>query len=415
MKNYLELKLPSGEKAYVKKSSVELLEQLKFLIFDCDGVLIDASGSFIEAIMKTSKWYITEIIGLGEITEDIITPEEINLFKNSGGFNNDWHLTYGVILYYVTLLIINLKNRKKELFSLMKGNGNLKSKIRRLEEFGALCKSIGFDSVRLASSRFGNWSLEEYADSMDVRGLPSSEEVTKNKLVQSLGLTMDQASSILEKLCLYHGTIFDFNIIKRYFEEMYNGSELFKDIYNVDPLFYKESGLIENEKPIIKKEVLDNMILDLGFSRFGIASGRQRSQTIPVLQKYENLERYFDLDSSIFLEEIMSAENNLRNKGVNKNLEKPDPYSLLTVADKINPPSQIFGYVGDTVADIIAAKRAQEQSKYSVLSIGVLCSATDREMLVKKYLSLDTDVILTTPNDLSPLFTNFEMMKNEKC
>jgi phosphoglycolate phosphatase-like HAD superfamily hydrolase len=134
-----------------------------------------------------------------------------------------------------------------------------------------------------------------------------------------------------------------------------------------------------------------------------------------VLQRYGNLERYFDLDSSIFLEDIMSAENDLRSKDINRSLEKPDPYSLLTVADKINPPCQIFGYVGDTVSDIIAAKRAQEQSKYSVLSIGVLCSASDAEMLIKKFLSLDADVILPSPNDLSPLFTNFEMMKNEKC
>jgi phosphoglycolate phosphatase-like HAD superfamily hydrolase len=415
MKNYLELKLPIGNKAYVKKSSVELLEQVKSLIFDCDGVLIDASDSFIKAIIKTTQWYLTEIIGLGEINEDFITLEEISLFKNSGGFNNDWYLTYGVVLYFVTLLLIHLNNRKKELLALMKGNGNLKSKMRRLGEFGALCKSIGFDSVRLVSSRFGDWSLKEYAGSIDVRGLPSSEEIVKNKLAQSLGLTMDQASDILDKLCLYQGTVFDFNIIKRYFEEIYSGSEVFKNVYGVNPLFYKKSGLIENEKLIIKKEVLDNLILDLGFSRFGIASGRLRSQTLLVLQRYGNLERYFDLDSSIFLEDIMSAENNLRSKNINRSLEKPDPYSLLTVADKINPPRQIFGYVGDTVSDIIAAKRAQEQSKYSVLSIGVLCSASDTEMLIKKFLSLDADVILPSPNDLSPLFTNFEMMKNEKC
>nr|MDO8079682.1 hypothetical protein [Candidatus Freyarchaeota archaeon] len=413
MKNYFELKLPTGEKAYVKKSSVGLLKQLKSLIFDCDGVLIDVSDSFRTAITKTAKWYLTEIIGLGEISEDIITPEEISLFKNSGGFNNDWHLTYAVILYFVTLLLIHLNNHRKELLALMKGNGNLKSKTRRLREFGALCKSIDFDSTRLASSRFGDWSLKEYINSIDVRGLPSSEEIAKNKLVQSLGLTIDQASSILEKLCLYQGTIFDFNIIKRYFEEIYSGSEVFKNVYGVDPIFYKQSGLIENERLIIKKEILDTLILDLGFSRFGIASSRQRSQTLPILQRYGNLEKYFNLSSSIFLEDILLAENNLRNKGENRNLEKPEPYSLLTVADNINPPGQIFGYVGDTVSDIIAAKRAQEQSKYSVLSIGVLCSASDTEMLIKKFLSLDADVILPTPNDLSPLFNNLEMMKNE--
>jgi phosphoglycolate phosphatase-like HAD superfamily hydrolase len=411
MKNYFEIKLPSCEKAYLKKSSVELLKQLKSLIFDCDGVLVDVSDSFRIAIIKTAKWYITEIIGLGEITEDIITPEEITLFKNSGGFNNDWHLTYAVILYFITLLLIHLNNHRQELLKLMKGNGNLESKIKRLRDFGVLCKSIGFDSERLASSRFGGWSLKEYVNSIDVRGLPSSEETAKNKLVQRLGLTIDQASRILEKLCLYQGTIFDYNIIKRYFEEIYSGSEVFRNVYGVDPLFYRESGLIENERLIMKKEVLDTLILDLGFSRFGIASSRQRSQTLPVLQRYGNLERYFNLEASIFLEDILSAENNLRNKGESRNLEKPDPYSLLKVAENINPPGKIFGYVGDTVSDIIAAKRAQEQSKYSVLSIEVLCSASDTKMLIEKFLSLDADVILPNPNDLLPLLTNLEMMR----
>lgn len=415
MKNYFEHKLPTGEKAYFKKSSVELLEQLKSLIFDCDGVLVDVSDSFRTAIIKTAKWYITEIIGLGELSEDIITPEEISLFKNSGGFNNDWHLTYAVILYFVTLLLTKLNNHKKELLELMKGNGNLKSKMRKLEGFGALCKSIGFDSKKLASSRFDDWSLKEYVNSIDIRGLPSSEETAKNKLVQSLGLTLDQASHILQKLCLYQGTISDFNIIKRYFEEIYSGSEVFKNVYRVEPLFHKESGLIENERLIMKKEVLDTLISGLGFSRFGIASSRQRSQTLPVLQRYGNLERYFNLNASIFLEDILLAENNLRNKGENRNLEKPDPYSILTVADNIIPPGKIFGYVGDTVSDIIAAKKAQEQSKYSVLSIGVLCSTSDTEILIKKFLSLDADVILPTPNDLLPIFINLEMMKNENC
>jgi HAD superfamily phosphatase len=410
MKNYFELKLPTGEKGYVKKSSVELLEQLKSLIFDCDGVLIDVSDSFRTAIIKTTNWYITEIIGLGEISEDLVTHEETGLFKNSGGFNN---LTYGVILYFVTLLLIQLDDYRDKLFALIEGNGDLKSKMRRLKEFGDLCKLAGLDSLKLASQRFGDWSLKDYVGSLDVSGLPSAERIAINKLVESLGVTIDQASRMLEKLCLYRGTVFDFNIIKRYFEEIYSGSKVFENVYGIKPLFYNGNGLIENERLILRKEVLDNLISDLGFSRFGIASGRLLSQTLPVLQRYENLERYFDLDSSIFLEDLMLAEDALKNKGVNLKLEKPEPYSLLTVADKMNPPGNIFGYVGDTASDIIASKRADEESKYSVLGIGVLCSALDTEILIKKFVSLDADIILPSPNDLSLLFTNLEMKKNE--
>ncbi|MGQ9719818.1 MAG: HAD family hydrolase [Candidatus Jordarchaeum sp.] len=383
---------------------------MKSLIFDCDGVLVDVSESFRAAIIKTTNWYFKELIGLGKISEDLITTEETGFFKNSGGFNNDWYLTYGVILYFVSLLVIHLKNQKEKILALLKGNGDLNSKLSRLKEFGDLCKSNGLGSFKLFSSRFGEWSLKDFVDSLDARGLPSAEEKATKKLIKSLGITRDKASEILEKLCLYRGTIFDFNIIKRFFEEIYSGNEVFEKVYGIKPLFYSGTGLIENEKLILKKEVLDTLIQDLGFLRFGIASGRLRSQTLPVLRKYENLESYFDLDSSIFLEDIMSAEEAFRSKGVDANLEKPDPYSLLKVAERINPPGQIFGYVGDTASDIIAAKRADEQSKYSVVSIGVLCFASDIKTLTKKFLSLDADIILPSPNDLSFLFTNLEMM-----
>ncbi|MEM2133228.1 MAG: hypothetical protein QW261_10795 [Candidatus Jordarchaeaceae archaeon] len=413
MKNYFELQLPTGDKGYVKKSSVDLLEQLRCLIFDCDGVLVDVSDSFIMAIIKTTKWYLTEILKLGPITGDFITSEEISLFKNSGGFNNDWHLTYGVILYFVTLLLIHLKNHQKKLLALVEENGNLESKLRKLGEFGNLCKSAGFDSMRLASSRFGDWSLKNYVDSLDESGLLSAEENAKNKLAESLGITFGQASKLLENLCLYQGTIYDLNIIKRYFEEIYSGSEVFKNVYGTNPIFYKGTGLIENEKLIVEEQVLKTLISKLGFSRFGIASSRQRSQTLPILQRLKNYENYFDLGSSVFLEDITLAEKNLRSKGIEVSLEKPNPYSLLMVADRIKPPKRIFGYVGDTVSDIIAAKKAQEQGTYSVLSIGVLCATVNRESLFKKFTTLNADIILPSPNDLSPLFTHLEMMKNE--
>ena len=414
VEKYLEFKLPSGEKGYVRKSSLELLERLKTLIFDCDGVLIDVSDSFRTAIIKTTHWYFAEVIGLGEASEDLITPEETSLFKNSGGFNNDWHLTYAVILYFVTLLLSRLNNYKEKILEFTEGNGEPESAMRRLKAFGELCKSAGLNSGRLASMRFGDWSLRDYVESLDVSGLPSAEERAKDKLADRLGISPEQAARVLEKLCMYRGTIFDFNIVKRYFEEIYSGSKVFKDVYGAEPTFYRGKGLIENERLILKEEVLETLISNLGFSRFCIASSRQRSQTLPVLQRYRNLERYFDLESSVFLEDILAAEKALRAKGLNVKLEKPDPYCLLTVADRINPRGKLFGYVGDTVSDIIAAKRAHEESKYSVLSIGVLCSASSAETLVEKFVSLGADVILPSPNDLSHLFTNLEMMKNEE-
>ena len=57
------------------------------LIFDIDGVLADVSASYRLAIRKTSKFF----------TRADISFQEIQGYKNKGGFNNDWDLTERII------------------------------------------------------------------------------------------------------------------------------------------------------------------------------------------------------------------------------------------------------------------------------------------------------------------------------
>lgn len=57
------------------------------LIFDIDGVLVDVSKSYRVAIKKTSEYFTKSNVGF----------EEIQKYKNRGGFNNDWDLTEAII------------------------------------------------------------------------------------------------------------------------------------------------------------------------------------------------------------------------------------------------------------------------------------------------------------------------------
>ena len=60
----------------------------KVLLFDMDGVLVDVSNSYRLAIRKTSEFF----------TKEEIEEEEIQRFKEKGGYNNDWDLTEAIIL-----------------------------------------------------------------------------------------------------------------------------------------------------------------------------------------------------------------------------------------------------------------------------------------------------------------------------
>ena len=59
------------------------------VILDIDGVLIDVADSYRRAIVESIEY----------VYGDTIEYDHIQLFKDAGGFNNDWELTYAAALY----------------------------------------------------------------------------------------------------------------------------------------------------------------------------------------------------------------------------------------------------------------------------------------------------------------------------
>jgi HAD superfamily hydrolase (TIGR01548 family) len=58
------------------------------IIFDMDGVLVDVTASYRAAIQATVL----------QFTSEEPAPEEIQEWKNRGGFNDDWHLSHQMVL-----------------------------------------------------------------------------------------------------------------------------------------------------------------------------------------------------------------------------------------------------------------------------------------------------------------------------
>ncbi|MFQ3319066.1 MAG: HAD superfamily phosphatase [Natronomonas sp.] len=59
------------------------------VILDIDGVLVDVADSYRRAIVES----------IDHVYGDTIEKDNIQLFKDAGGFNNDWELTYAAALY----------------------------------------------------------------------------------------------------------------------------------------------------------------------------------------------------------------------------------------------------------------------------------------------------------------------------
>ena len=65
--------------------------QVDTVVLDIDGVLVDVSDSYRRAIIESVE----------RVCGKTIDRDAIQLFKNAGGFNNDWELTDAAALYVV--------------------------------------------------------------------------------------------------------------------------------------------------------------------------------------------------------------------------------------------------------------------------------------------------------------------------
>ena len=80
LKNHLRITIPTKEGVKKIKNALKIKP---CLVFDMDGVLINAANSYRVTIQKTYENY----------TGKTVSSDEIQSVKNLGGYNNDWDLT----------------------------------------------------------------------------------------------------------------------------------------------------------------------------------------------------------------------------------------------------------------------------------------------------------------------------------
>ncbi len=128
------------------------------------------------------------------------------------------------------------------------------------------------------------------------------------------------------------------NPLYRVFDQMFYGPQMYKKLFNCNSEF-SESGLIENDLIIVSKDLLD--VLYGRFLHIGMVTGRGIES---VRYSLKELLGKFDLENSFFLEDE------------SRELAKPNPEPLLRAIRGMN--SRCCLYVGDSMEDLIMAKRA---------------------------------------------------------
>jgi len=301
-----------------KKDFGSMKNKKPLIIFDMDGVLIDVSLSYREVTRESVVYYLTHIIGLNNIENDFITLKDVDLIKKAGGLNNDWDLTYTIIN---AILIAYFDEYNKYFYNDFKSLKYIKNDSILLRKARDLCKRLNKNVI--------------------------ISKLKKKPICEVFKSHKDKLKSYSPFLLNRHD-VKTGNIVKRIFQEMYLGEELFKEIYNENPLFYHKSGYIDNEVLIPSISEVEKLFSS---NLLSIATGRPEGEAVYALKRFK-IDKFFKVVVSE--DDVMKKEMKIR-----KSLRKPDPYILNSCIGK---SSYIKGdpiyYIGDMPDDILSAKKA---------------------------------------------------------
>jgi beta-phosphoglucomutase-like phosphatase (HAD superfamily) len=273
-----------------------------------DGVLIDTRFSYNLAIKKTVK----HVLGIlnGAKTIHSISDSILMKMRLTGGFNNDTDTTYALIL---TSLVSQITSTKG-------------------------LESLLFDATNNIDAR-GIISVERYLSTLYPR---ATVESIKHKLG-------------------YPGPVGK-SIVTTVFDEVFYGTELFKQRYGIYPKYYFGDGLIDNEKVVITKGTT-SFLLNRFNKSIGVVSGRSK---LAFEYSLQGILSTFNKEACIFLEDEPRKN------------AKPNPYGIRKAMKRMLIKHAI--YVGDSVEDIIMVGKAKEEMGLDIEFIGVYgSSATPME------------------------------------
>jgi HAD superfamily phosphatase len=185
--------------------------QVDAVVLDIDGVLVDVADSYRRAIVESIE----------QVYDETISRDAIQKFKDAGGFNNDWELTYAAALYL-------------------------------------LARRQGFDR-----------DIESFTDLIAATGggLDAAETVVVN------------AVGPAERERIYD--TWDTDRLRDVFQQLYLGSDRYRDLEGGDPDLDTE-GFIHDEPVLADPETIDRLTAEFDV---GVLTGRPADEADIALDR----------------------------------------------------------------------------------------------------------------------------------
>jgi phosphoglycolate phosphatase-like HAD superfamily hydrolase len=322
------------------------------IVFDMDGVIIDVSGSYRNAVRQTARLFFKDAVSWKSLPDPLFSLADLARVKQSGGLNNDWDLTF---------LIINL------LFTLVKRSS----------------EHQGSDPWVVYEKTLKNCDVSDLVQFLNSQKYPAST------LLQENGRISDNFID-----SLYAGDVGSGNIIKQIFQEIYLGRELFESTYGIRPKIYLDKGFINKESLMIDTSILKRLSQN---NTLAIATGRPQIEADYPLRFFD-LKRFFSI--ILTLDDCLKEEKKIfEQKQKIVSLSKPNPYMLDAIEAAHKSKFSKYYYIGDMPDDMMAASR----SRVGFIGIGVLMSSSDKDRLKKDLVNAGASYVIESFDELNTI------------
>jgi HAD superfamily hydrolase (TIGR01548 family) len=322
------------------------------IIFDMDGVLVDVSESYREAIRMTARHFFQDAPGYDKLPDPLFSLEDLAEVKQSGGLNNDWETTYRIISLLLTQ--IDLPDPSQE------------------DDPWRFHRQMMADSDLLKLATF--LKSQPYP----LRTLLQKSSPVKNNFVDRLS----------------PGEVGCGNIIKQIFQELYLGRVLFEKTYNIPPKTGADSGLIDQERLMIEEDFLDRLSRH---NILAIATGRPKAEAAYPLNRFK-LRDFFQ--KVLTLDDCLEEEKKRAEQtGKWISLSKPHPFMLDFIDQAFAGQVRQNFYIGDMPDDMLAAQRA----KAAFTGIGMISPAAGHQRLKSRLREAGAAYVLEDISELNKI------------
>ena len=364
---YIVYKGASGS-SYVRSDRVGDLREVDVVVLDCDGVLLDVRESYSRTVARVTGIIVDALTGC-TLPEGLLDGRLNYAYKRTGRFNNDWSLTYALVIRILSELP---EWQLKELDGVARESLAYDSPSER---FSFLRRKIVASSVPVDQLYEKLLGFAEGLGSDGVEGVDA-------RLLGKVGLNVREA--------LYVPFRVGEGVIPTLFEETFSGASLFQRNHGIPAEFTEDDrGLVEKESVVVTAGTLERFSELLGGNRMGIASGSLVGTARHALGELIEL---FSEQAQVWHDTVEEAQR----AGGSVDLHKPHPYSLLRASEPFQPFERAL-YLGDSMADKLMVANAGEPP---YLFAGVYGCVHDSERARDDFLERGSDIVAPTVNDL---------------